>query len=115
MKQNPKVPYKKIIAPGIWASEITIGTHKGSVVVGENEDGWEHVSFSPNYSNYIPHWKDMCELKNMFWDKDEECIQFFPKEENYVNIKENCLHIWRFKNFNFMDLHSDSKIVREEI
>ena len=97
MRKDIKVPYKIPIAPGIWGSEITVNGHKGSVVVGENEDGWEHVSFSPYFKNYIPHWKDMCDIKNMFWGEDEECIQFFPKASEYVNIMENCLHIWKWK------------------
>lgn len=89
------VPYVKMVFPGTYGSEITVGTHKGSVIWSANEEGWEHVSFSPYNHSYIPHWKDMCELKAMFWPDEEECIQFFPKKSEYVNIQNNCLHIWR--------------------
>lgn len=94
-----KVPFVMDMGHHTYGSRITIGTHEGSVVWSTAEcGGWEHVSFSPFFKKYIPHWKDMCELKDFFWPDEEECIQIFPKKSEYVNLVENCLHIWRNPN-----------------
>ena len=74
--------------------DITIGDWKGSVVFGYNEHGWEHVSVSP-YNGKTPTWDDMCAVKNIFWDDEEEVLQFHPKKSQYINLKDNCLHLWR--------------------
>ena len=34
----------------------------------------------------------MCAIKDMFFEPEEECVQFHPKK---INIAQNCLHIWR--------------------
>ena len=56
-------------------------------------DGWEHLSVS--FSNKIPSWLVMEEMKEMFFKDDEEAFQFHPKLDNYVNNNEYTLHIWR--------------------
>lgn len=88
------LPYIRTVIGDTFASEITIGKCKGSVVFSNNEGGYEHVSFAP-YSGKIPKWDDMCELKELFWDCEEEVYQIMPKKSQYVNIKDNCLHLWR--------------------
>ena len=80
-----------------YASEIVAGRFKGSVVFSNNEDGYEHVSFSP-YGKRTPDWEAMCELKDMFFDDEEEAYQIMPKKSEYVNLKDNCLHLWRPSN-----------------
>lgn len=37
---------------------------------------------------------EMCAIKDMFFEPEEECVQFHPKKSSYVNIAQNCLHIW---------------------
>lgn len=67
-----------------------------SVVFGSDENGWEHVSIC--MSGRVPSWDEMCTVKDMFWEDEEECIQIHPKKSEYVNLMENCLHIWRYKD-----------------
>ena len=56
--------------------------------------GWEHVSVRP-FSGANPTWDDMCFIKDMFWN-DEDCVvQYHPPKSQYVNVAENCLHLWR--------------------
>jgi len=55
--------------------------------------GWDHVSVS--FSNRCPTWEEMCEVKSMFFDPDETCIQYHPKQEDYINDHKYCLHIWK--------------------
>lgn len=64
--------------------------------------GWEHVSLSVAYKNRkkklvprLPTWTEMCQIKNMFWDKEEVVIQFHPAESEYVNTHNYVLHLWR--------------------
>lgn len=54
---------------------------------------WEHVSVSLN--NRCPNWKELCLIKDLFWD-DEDCvIQYHPPKSKYVNHYPNVLHLWR--------------------
>ena len=60
--------------------------------------GWEHLSVS--MPNKTPTWDQMCIMKDIFWNKDECCIQYHPKEEDYVNNHPHCLHIWKPREVN---------------
>ena len=64
-------------------------------VIASNGEGWEHVSISPKNSHKIPSWSVMCELKDLFFEDEEVVMQLHPKKSEYVNNKENCLHLWR--------------------
>lgn len=59
-------------------------------------DGWEHLSVS--HKNKIPSWLTMNEMKELFFEDNEECFQFHPKKDNYINNNEYTLHIWRKKD-----------------
>lgn len=77
---------------------IKIGEWYGSVVWGADEDGWEHVSVSPYPESITPSWDDMCKIKDIFWDEEEAVLQIHPPKSKYVNLMQNCLHLWRPKN-----------------
>lgn len=66
-----------------------------SVIWGDDEEGYEHVSVSPKKKFNMPTWNDMCVLKDMFFEDDEEVYQIHPKKSEYVNVMENCLHLWK--------------------
>ena len=55
----------------------------------------EHASVSRVVGNKLPGWLEMAELKDIIWQDEEECYQVHPKKSQYVNFKDNCLHIWR--------------------
>lgn len=55
--------------------------------------GWEHLSVS--MPSRTPSWEQMCKMKDIFWREDEACVQYHPKKEDYVNMHQHCLHIWR--------------------
>lgn len=57
--------------------------------------GWDHVSVSPLRSYKVPTWDMMCKIKQIFFKPDEAVIQIHPPEDQYVNNKVNCLHLWR--------------------
>ena len=62
-------------------------------VVYSNGGGWDHVCAS--MENRCPTWEEMCEIKDVFFGKDECCVEYHPAENNYVNVHPYCLHIWR--------------------
>lgn len=72
---------------------------RASVVVGRNEKGWEHVSIEL-YARRLPTWEEMCYIKGVFWDDEEEVVQIHPKKSHYVNLTE-ALHLWRPINGNW--------------
>ena len=94
VRHNPLFPAECEVYYGV----IRIGRWIGSVVFGRNEDGWEHVSVSPFNSGITPSWRDMCEVKDIFWDEEETVIQFHPPKSTYVNMMPNCLHLNRPKD-----------------
>jgi hypothetical protein len=66
---------------------------------GEHRDGpfgdWEHVSVS--LQDRCPTWDEMCKVKDLFWRPDETVLQFHPRESEYVNNHQYCLHLWKPK------------------
>lgn len=58
--------------------------------------GWEHLSVS--MPNRTPTWEQMCMMKDIFWNKNEACVEYHPPEEDYVNMHKHCLHIWKPTN-----------------
>lgn len=59
-------------------------------------DGWEHVSVSTR--RRTPNWREMCFVKDMFWDEEEVVVQFHPRRSEYVNDHPYCLHMWKRKD-----------------
>ena len=89
-----------------WPQTETSGTFKVMVnqrsflvlasVDNTDEGGmWEHISVMPKNQKRCPTWDEMCAIKNMFFQPEEECVEFHPKESEYVNCSKYCLHIWR--------------------
>lgn len=100
---NPKVKVEKA-APGMFQGTVKLtGDHGAHMyhfiftveIHEKGEPGWEHVSVSRIVGDKLPGWTEMCELKDIFWKDEEECVQIHPKKSEYVNLKSNCLHIWR--------------------
>ena len=77
-----------------------MGGYYYDVISGKNlnfivsyQMGWEHLSVS--MPSKTPSWDQMCRMKDIFWNKDEACVEYHPKEEDYVNMHQHCLHIWK--------------------
>lgn len=66
-------------------------------VIASNGMGWEHVSVHIISERIIvtPMWEEMCNIKAIFWDKEDCVLQFHPPESEYVNNHPNVLHLWR--------------------
>lgn len=55
---------------------------------------WEHCSVVAQ-GGRIPEWDDMCRIKDIFWGDEETVYQIHPPKSEYVNLVDNCLHLWR--------------------
>ena len=42
----------------------------------------------------VPTWEEIVAVKREFFESEDECIQFIPRDSEYVNIKEDCMHIF---------------------
>lgn len=73
-----------------------------SCIFGYDECGFEHVSIAPK-ANKLPTWNDMSTLKDIFFSDEEEVYQIHPPKSRYVNLKDNCLHLWKPKNGKTLD------------
>lgn len=79
-------------------ARIKLVRWEGTVIFDESATPWEHVSVCPFKKAIIPTWYELKTIKEIFWNDDEEVIQFFPKKSDHVNIMTNCLHLWRNKD-----------------
>lgn len=62
-------------------------------VIVSDGGGWDHVSVS--LTDRCPTWFEMCFIKRIFFE-DEECVvQYHPAKDDYRNLHEFCLHLWR--------------------
>ena len=96
------VPNEYRLRVGEYGSDDSIGNYGAFLIPYESFTmrvlaseglGWEHVSVSLN--NRCPNWKEMCFIKDLFWDEEDVVIQYHPKKSEYVNLYPNCLHLWR--------------------
>jgi hypothetical protein len=62
-------------------------------VIASDGQGWEHVSVS--LPNRCPNWREMCFVKDVFWDAEDLMMQYHPAKSEYVNLHDNCLYLWR--------------------
>lgn len=100
--RNPRV---RNVRKSLWFDSCEVTTRSGvvDVLFADDEDGWEHVSVSPRGSKRerdkpCPTWVQMCEVKDVFWGKDEGVVQFHPPESHYlhgIGGDTNILHLWR--------------------
>jgi len=64
------------------------------IVIISQDPIWEHVSVSLS-NKRTPNWKEMCAIKDVFWDPEDYVMQLHPPESEYVNNHAHCLHLWR--------------------
>ena len=64
--------------------------------IASREGTWDHVSVHARDGNKqrTPTWDEMAYVKSMFWDDEEEAIQYHPRRSEYVNLHPNVLHLW---------------------
>lgn len=67
--------------------------------IASDKKNWDHVSVSvvsiENDKSRLPTWQEMCWIKELFWEPEEEVFQLHPKKSNYINVHPHVLHLWR--------------------
>ena len=63
--------------------------------VASDGEGWEHVRVTFVGGIGTPRWKQMCEIKDIFWDAEDCVVQYHPPKSEYINNCPTCLHLWR--------------------
>lgn len=67
-----------------------------SVIVStDNTPKWGkllHVSISRQ--DRYPSWNEIIEIKLKFFGDRKDSMMVIPKREDYVNVHENCFHVW---------------------
>lgn len=58
----------------------------------EDKGLWLHVSVS-RHDRY-PTWEEIKDTKDAFIGRDKLAVQFLPAAKDYVNIHQNCFHLW---------------------
>ena len=87
---NPGDDFGAFKIPGPEGTDLMIIASPGDV----NEDIlWEHVSVSTK--TRCPHWREMCFVKDLFWDEEETVMQLHPPKSTWINNHNFCLHLWR--------------------
>jgi hypothetical protein len=66
-------------------------------VIASDGMGWEHVSIHVLDGKKLrtPTWREMCHVKDLFWDAEDVVMQLHPRRSEYVNNHPNTLHLWR--------------------
>ena len=104
MKKKPvELVEKNRLIEGDFASDASYGNNGcfcipfsrevNLNVVASDEMGWEHVSVSLPFRT--PEWREMCYIKDLFWEEEETVIQYHPAASQYVNNHPYCLHLWK--------------------
>jgi hypothetical protein len=103
MKKHPPRKIEKYrIRKGQYASDVTYGnngmfempTSKGVLLVMVSDQLlWDHASVS--LKDRIPTWKEMCYIKDLFWEPEETVVQYHPAESVYICQHPFVLHLWR--------------------
>lgn len=99
LKQTPHLKIMSTAEDGGYGELFFPGHSKayGSVIWSYG-GGWDHVSVSPYNHRLTPSWDEMCRIKEMFFYENETVVEYHPAKSNYVNVKENCLHLWKPQN-----------------
>lgn len=59
-----------------------------------DDDGvrWRHISVS--LKDRYPSWEELKAARYQFFDDEREVIQVFPPKSAYLNLHDNCFHLW---------------------
>lgn len=64
-----------------------------------NDDGMLHLSMSHEDGRTFPTWDEMKAVRYKWLPPDKTFGILFPPAENYVNVAENCFHLWEIKDW----------------
>lgn len=62
----------------------------------DNTEKWGyllHISISRVDRN--PTWEEIKEVRNYFFNENEDVMMILPKKVDYINIHNYCFHLWK--------------------
>ena len=62
----------------------------------DHKDG-EYLHLSVANTERYPSWDELMVFRAVFFDDDMEVFQVLPPIDEYVNISQNCFHLWHKK------------------
>lgn len=68
--------------------------YKGKQIIITIDDGLWHLSAS---SNHTLSYYELKELRYEFMPDNMTVAQIFPRRESFVNLHENCFHLWQLR------------------
>ena len=99
---NPSDPYGLFLIPGRDAKGRALFVQASAGRAADPDsplagDPWDHVSVSlwQDKRGKCPSWDEMCLIKDLFWEPEEEAIQIHPPASQHVSNHSGCLHLWR--------------------
>lgn len=93
IRRNKKLMFQKMPMPLILGGFVELKGGKRASFCFSTADGIEHASIQL-YARRLPTWDEMCEVKDIFWDEEEDVVQVHPRRSVYVNLTE-ALHLLR--------------------
>lgn len=94
IEEQMKLPNKYCHVKGVDGGSYSIPFEgRLLLVIASNGQLWEHVSVS--LKNRCPNWREMCFVKDFFWEPEEIVMQLHPPKSQHVNMHPYCLHLWR--------------------
>jgi len=61
-------------------------------VENHGTSAYQHLSVSRK--ERYPSWDEIVLFRSLFFEDDDEIVQVIPKESDYVNVHDNCFHMW---------------------
>jgi len=59
----------------------------------QHPDGlWKHASVS-HHARY-PTWDEILDVRYLFFGENDDVVQILPPKGEYVNVAQNCFHLW---------------------
>ncbi|MEA2090951.1 MAG: hypothetical protein U9O83_01135 [Campylobacterota bacterium] len=67
-------------------------TNKGVIAIVTVDAGMHHISIS--HRGRLPNYKEIKEARYQLCPNEIKMAQIYPPKEEFVNLHENCLHLW---------------------
>lgn len=68
------------------------GKHNRMSVIASVDSGALHVSIA--HSNRYPTWDEILAVRAWAFPDDTEVVMVLARKEEYVNLHNNCFHLW---------------------
>lgn len=82
---------------GMGATDVSVyNMDTGCTVIYNKENSKEHVSIS--HTKRLPRWDEVKFVRYQLMKPDATVAQILPPKSEYVNLHENCFHLWEINN-----------------